>query len=93
MLLKPPPEKITCSHAPSGSVTFAPGLTWVAPTEVTKGQPEGKEGLNRIPAGSSVPGRETMVNQNFEEMMKNGLTICIQAYVSESSNTEVTRRV
>ena len=38
MLENPPPEKITCSHAPSGSVTLDPGLTCVAPTAVMKGQ-------------------------------------------------------
>ena len=35
MLENPPPEKITCSHAPSGSLTVDPGLICVAPTAVT----------------------------------------------------------
>lgn len=38
MLEKPPPEKMTCSQAPSGSLTVDPGFTCVAPTAVTKGQ-------------------------------------------------------
>jgi hypothetical protein len=38
MLENPPPEKMTCSQAPSGSLTVDPGFTWVAPTAVTKGQ-------------------------------------------------------
>ena len=38
MLENPPPEKITCSHAPSGSLTVDPGLIWVAPTAVMNGQ-------------------------------------------------------
>lgn len=37
MLENPPPEKMTCSHAPSGSLTVDPGLICVAPTAVTKG--------------------------------------------------------
>ena len=55
ILLNPPPEKITCSHAPSGSKTVEFGLTWVAPTDVTNGHPPGNEGLNRVPSGVSVP--------------------------------------
>ena len=51
----PPPEKMTCSQAPSGSKTDALGFTCVAPTEVTKGQPEGKEGLKRVALRDSVP--------------------------------------
>ena len=55
MFEKPPPLKITCSHAPSGSKTVELGLTCVAPTEVTKGQPDGKEGLKRVALRASVP--------------------------------------
>ena len=49
MLENPPPEKMTCSQAPSGSLTVFPGLTWVAPTAVTKGQVTGKPGLKTFP--------------------------------------------
>jgi len=38
MLENPPPEKMTCSQAPSGSLTVDPGFTCVAPTAVMKGQ-------------------------------------------------------
>jgi hypothetical protein len=38
ILEKPPPEKMTCSHAPSGSLTVELGFTCVAPTATTKGQ-------------------------------------------------------
>lgn len=38
MFEKPPPEKMTCSQAPSGSLIVDPGFTCVAPTAVTKGQ-------------------------------------------------------
>lgn len=36
-LEKPPPEKITCSQALSGSATVEPGFICVAPTDVTYG--------------------------------------------------------
>lgn len=55
MLLKPPPEKMTCSHADSGSNTVVFGLTCVAPTEVTNGHTDGKSGLNRVPFADSEP--------------------------------------
>lgn len=55
MLLKPPPLKITCSHAPSGSFTVFPGSTCVAPTAVTKGQVTGKPGLKRTPFRAGRP--------------------------------------
>ena len=42
---KPPPEKMICSHAPSGSSTVDPGLTWVAPTAVTNGHEAWSRGL------------------------------------------------
>jgi len=48
-LLNPPPLKITCSQAPSGSFTVLPGSTWVAPTAVRNGQVTGKPGLNFFP--------------------------------------------
>lgn len=54
-LLKPPPEKMTCSHAPSGSNTVEFGLTCVAPTAVTNGHTAGKSGLKRVPFVDCVP--------------------------------------
>lgn len=36
---------MTCSQALSGSLTVFPGLIWVAPTAVTKGQDAGNVGL------------------------------------------------
>jgi hypothetical protein len=50
ILLKPPPLKMICSQALSGSYTVEPGLTCVAPTAVTKGHDAGKLGLNLIPS-------------------------------------------
>ena len=64
-LLKPPPEKMTCSHAPSGSKTVEFGFTWVAPTEVTKGQTPGKSGLKRVPLKDCVPVEAGVMNILF----------------------------
>lgn len=43
MLEKPPPEKIVCSQALSGSPIVEPGFIWVAPTDVINGHDDFRE--------------------------------------------------
>lgn len=65
ILLKPPPLKITCSQALSGSFTVAPGFTCVAPTAVMKGQVTGKPGLNLFPFSVALPAKMIQLTLSF----------------------------
>ena len=55
MFENPPPLKITCSQAPSGSKTVELGFTCVAPTLVMNGQVPGKDGENIFAEVETVP--------------------------------------
>lgn len=89
-LLKPPPLKITCSHAPSGSFTVFPGSTCVAPTAVTNGHVTGKPGLKRVPLADSWP-IPYKISYNYVAKDTNDLTLttCVYANTSTTGDTIV----